>query len=191
MLTAGNCHELVCSDSFEQDLIWSGACAFQNRVACDFRAFTANGTTFISTILTANNKDGKGRGIVLDSAYETVQQLEVLPGMSSLNMHELTYVNDGSRALYIVNRPLYVGLATVLLDAGASTDSGWILDLGIREVDLASGETTFMWWASDHITLTEVISNKPANYNNMGTGWDWLYVLEDLSMLVTLLILLI
>ena len=107
----------------------------------------------------------------MNSSYNIEQRLHAGPAIATFNMHELTFVNQGSRALYIVNLPLIVDMTGYF--NGSTTDSGWILDLGICEVNTASGETTFIWWACGPIALSES-SAVFQNYKGRAAGWDWL-----------------
>lgn len=141
-------------------------------MACDFRAFEANGTSYLSTIFTHTSLDPKGYALILDNSYKPVRRFDAPPGTIVFNMHELTFVNNGSRALYIVNRPRFVDLSDFLQDVD-QVDSGWILDLGIYEMNLATNDATFTWWASDHIDLSE--SNAVfQDYQQRAGGWNWL-----------------
>ena len=134
-------------------------------MACDFRTFTANDTSFVSAILLPGEDDVKGHGLIMDNSYNIVRRLSVAPALTGFNMHELVFVDQSSRALYIVNRPYFADMSGVL----NGTDSGWIIDQGIHEIDVASGAVLFQWFASDHISLSES-SAKLENYNDRGAG---------------------
>lgn len=123
----------------------------------------------MSAILMTTANDTKGHGIIMDHSYNIVQRLRVAPGHSAFNMHELTFVEQGSHALYIMNRPEYVDIASVR----NNTDGGWILNLGFREVNIASGDVIFEWWAWEHINLSES-SAVIQGLNYRGVGWNWL-----------------
>lgn len=155
----------------QQELVWSGACQFENRVACDFRVLQANGTSFLSAImLPADPNDLSAHAMIMDNSYSVAKRFFVQPGTHpSFNMHEFMLVDQGSRVLHISSRPRYVDMSEVL----NGTASGWIVDLGIHEVDLATGEVTFEWWSSDHIDLSE--SSAPVSRDTTANNpWDWM-----------------
>ncbi|KAI5356760.1 hypothetical protein Slin14017_G126940 [Septoria linicola] len=50
-------------------LIWSGACTSKNQNTCDFRAFEANGSMYMSAIFAHYPaKDFVGRGVIFDNS---------------------------------------------------------------------------------------------------------------------------
>ena len=70
------------------------------------------------------------------------------------NMHELEFVDDGTRALYFYDK-------TINVTAEQSEAIGFtewncpIRENGIRERDLKTDRILFQWDSSDHIDLTE------------------------------------
>ncbi|EME44738.1 hypothetical protein DOTSEDRAFT_129489 [Dothistroma septosporum NZE10] len=153
------------------ELVWSGACTFDNRVACDVRSFRANGSAFVTAIIMPDATDPKGHGVIMNDKYDVVSRIQAPPGTASFNMHELTMVDNGSRAVYLVTKPRFVDMAGLISD----TDSGWIVDMAILEIDLQTGLLSFEWWASDHIGLSES-SAILKDYGMRASGWDWLHI---------------
>ena len=66
-------------------------------------------------------------------------------------MHELNIIDNGQRALHLMDRSRLVDCSGLGIQG---VDKGWVLDTGFREMDL-TGETIFEWWATDHISVDE------------------------------------
>lgn len=155
-----------------QSLVWSGACQVRNQNACDFRAWNINGTDYMSTILYKNHNDPVGHGIIMDSSYRIVK--DVLPPAehAGLNMHELNIVNNGTAVLYFTFRPEWVNIS-MLPDQVVS--HGWIMNMGIREVDLRTGQANFEWWAHPEISLTESNVAMQSLHGPFPHAWNWFH----------------
>ena len=129
------------------ELVWSGACAFKNQNACDFRAWEfSNHTLALSTILTSfrDVNDSKGSGVFMDNNYQTTGNLYVPEDEYLFNMHELNLVDDGRRAIHLAHKPVPRDMSA--FEGGLV--EGWILDIGFREIDMETGAVTFEWWAA-------------------------------------------
>lgn len=99
-------------------------------------------------------KFGKGDGYVLDSSYKVYEDIDIRNGHADPNMHDLTILDDGKRALMLTQktyepRPIKIG------KFDQQCNIGW---QGFREIDLETGEVIFEWDAEGHIDPYE--SNK-------------------------------
>ncbi|KAK4626733.1 hypothetical protein CLAFUW4_04079 [Fulvia fulva] len=156
------------------NLVWSGACKVRNQNTCDFRAWEFNGSLFTSAILTPFRgvDDPQGHGIITDSSFDTIGELHVPPTMHNLNMHELNLIEDGTKAMHILHEPVQMDLSAL----NQNVDSGWIMDIGFREVDLTTGDLVFEWWAArgGHVSVTE--SSVPFRGANIKReAWNWFH----------------
>lgn len=126
-------------------LVWSGACMFGNQNACDFRAWMFDDTNYLSAILTTyiGTSDSKGHGIILDSSYNITKPVYAPPDSTAFDMHEFILLGNGKTAVHLLQKPRN---EKALLPAGDAR-SGWYMDNGFREVDIATGDTIFEWWA--------------------------------------------
>ncbi|KAI5356761.1 putative arylsulfotransferase [Septoria linicola] len=92
-------------------------------------------------------------------------------------MHEFYVLGSGATAMHIVQRVELADVAHLQLEERfEGMTAGLVANMGIREVDLHTGEAVFSWWASDHINLntsTYPPRNLDGPYPN---GWDWLHL---------------
>lgn len=156
------------------ELVWSGACQVKNQNTCDFRAWEFNGSFYTSAILTPfrDVNDPQGHGILLDNSFQTVGELPAPIRMHNLNMHELNLLDNGTKAIHILHEPIERDLS----DVKPGLKSGWVMDIGFREIDLITGELTFEWWASraGNISFTE--SNMPLRRpRSKQKAWNWFH----------------
>lgn len=152
--------------------MWSGACQFKNQNSCDFRAWNVNGTDVLSTIMYRYKNDTTGHGVIMDSSYTPIKHLMAPPEMLGWNMHEMGLVNQGTAVVYFTMREEYVNVTMV---PGHEMPYGWIMNMGIREVDLKTGENLFEWWAHPEVSLTEsnvAVSSLHGPYPN---AWNWFH----------------
>ena len=148
-----------------QELVWSGASEFENRLISDFKVVQINGTSELSLVLRASKSsdlDSHGAGLVMDSHYNIQQKLHMPEESSEFNLHEFNIVEDGRTALVITTDPLWDNTSTL-----------WIENSGFQEIDLQTGEVLFDWKALDHIDVRTsklpILRGKTAE-----TAWDWL-----------------
>ena len=64
--------------------------------------------------------------------------------------YEFKAVNDGKAALYIAHKAEYLDLS----DHPEISRGGWAANMGFQEVDIATGEVQFEWWALDHVSVS-------------------------------------
>lgn len=110
----------------------------------------------------------------MDNSYRITAEIHAPKLVPVFNMHELNIIEDGKKGLAILGKAEFADISVLGLDI----DVGWVLNLGFREFDIATGETLFEWWAMDHVPLDH--SNvKIENINGPHPrGWNWLYVFE-------------
>lgn len=161
------------------DLVWSGACDVQNQNTCDLRVWNFNGAQYLSGILSSypGGNDRKGHGFVMNSSYQITQEVHTSSTINAFNMHELNLVEDGTKALYLLYEPMRIDLEELQSDnPDLGFEVGWVADMGFREVDLATGNVEFEWWASRsmHVSLTESeVAIKDLN-GPWPRAWNWL-----------------
>ncbi|KAK0288205.1 hypothetical protein LTR35_003679 [Friedmanniomyces endolithicus] len=157
------------------ELVWSGACKFQNRNAFDFRPVDGGSEPRLSLILgdvleTAAGM--KGMYVILNSSYQTVQAFPAPAGSSMIDMHELKVLDGGQRALVIAQKAQLVDTNPIAGAVGAM----WVLNNGFLEVDMTTGGTVFEWWALDFVDLGESYSVSPRGPGTFESPWDFFHL---------------
>ncbi|KAK4505517.1 hypothetical protein PRZ48_003480 [Zasmidium cellare] len=146
-----------------------------NQNTCDFRVFEANDTTFLSAILTPYHpKDPTGHAIIFDSSMQITQRHHTPNALVPFNMHEFNVIHNGKTAMHIIQKSQLMDVSHLKDNPGIK--SGLVVDMGIREFDLVTGETTFKWWAGDHVNLnasTYPVRNLNGPFPN---AWDWIHL---------------
>ena len=125
----------------------------------------------LSMIVLSGGEDEKGQGLLLDSSYSILKNVSAPKLISNFNMHEFSLADNGKSALYILYRPEYVELDEELDYDG---ETGWIANMGFREVDVKTGEALFEWWAFPEVRPQESkveISGIEGPHPN---SWNWL-----------------
>ena len=92
--------------------------------------------------------------MILDSSFTITDSVHVPKAIANLNMHELNVVDDGRTALHIIHKTDWVDVSE-LAEFGVDREAGWILNVGFREVEIATGRTKFEWWMLDHVPLSD------------------------------------
>jgi hypothetical protein len=155
-----------------QELVWSSAPLYKNRVTFDFRAVTMNGTPHLSFILQHDqqtNDEEKGFAVIMDSHYE-IQQKFYAPRTSNIfNMHEFNIINDGRSALIVT----YESVWDNVQELGPRFSTAFVGNNGFQETDLVTGEKIFEWWCMDHVPLTASWL-RLMGVGSFDASWDWL-----------------
>jgi hypothetical protein len=129
-----------------------------------------NDTDHLSLIL---NKwrpyDEKGRGIIMNNDFEVTHEIYPPHGVHAFNMHEFNVIEGGKSALAVVHRTEVVN--TTALGLESEIEKGLVANMGLHEFDVATGNTNFIWWALDHLKLSE--STVEIKDLNKG-GWNFL-----------------
>lgn len=106
----------------------------------------------------------------MDNSFTITDSLYAPKAMGNFNMHELLVIDEGRTSLQIINKADFVDISELGLDI----DEGWVVNIGFREVDIATGRTNFEWWALDHVPLSES-SAEVANLDGPHPrGWNFL-----------------
>ncbi|EME83218.1 uncharacterized protein MYCFIDRAFT_137029 [Pseudocercospora fijiensis CIRAD86] len=138
-------------------LVWSGACEYNNRNVFDFKAVVVNGEHHLTFFVSGNNREVdeipadrvKEAGVMMDNQYQEVARVHQV-GFKLLDVHEFTVLPDGKSALISTTYPKDVN-ATEIGQAERS-----ILVYGFQEVDMKTGELIFDWDPLQHgIMLNE------------------------------------
>ena len=161
------------------NLVWSGACKSANKNTADFRPVYYDGGWHLSAIRTGledRNRDygsgnSTGYGYLLNASYDLETRVKAPKAVDTFNMQEFLVVDNGKSALSIVDRPEYVDVSTV---EGVWRDAGYVDNMGFQEVDVATGETKFIWWALDHVPLTESEAEFGAIDGPPPSAWNFL-----------------
>lgn len=167
------------TDHWLQELVWSGACIFENRNAFDFKPLASSGEDGmhnVSMILGSALEHGrhmKGMGIILNNSLEIIQTVPAPRSSQVINMHEFNIVDDGKHALTVMYEAQFVE-NSAFGGAGPSWDAIWIGNNGFQEVDIASGEVRFQWWALDHVDPSESVERIPLGPGSSENSWDFL-----------------
>lgn len=70
-------------------------------------------------------------------------------------MYDFKLLPDEWTALHILHREEYTDIANLTGLDNSAHRGGWVVNMGFREVDVASGTVLFEWWALDHLNVAE------------------------------------
>lgn len=167
--------------------IWCGTQMFQQFNAFDFRLTNYRGEEMMTIVFPEEHE-----GVIMDNSYKIVKTLDIKHA-ELVNMHEFSVIENGTRALVLVD---HLGKPTL----DETREIGYFNNDqlcktnfdGFREVDLETGETIFEWSSKGHISLTEG-TYKEGTIIQMCTGelgydWDLLYVSPTITRRSCLLI---
>ena len=111
------------------------------------------------------------QGVILDSSYEMLDSFQSARGSYSWNMHEFKIIDNGRRALYLDGAPYFANDMAV---GNESLPTGWVYDIGFREMDLVTKRNVFEWWALDHDVLVSDSSEPGAPGGTPYQAFDYL-----------------
>ncbi|KAI8623491.1 ASST-domain-containing protein [Xylariaceae sp. FL1651] len=143
------------------ELIWSGACQFNNRIMYDIMPIQFGGQTVLKAIVMNSEfpVHDCGAGLYINSSYEMVHNFFIDKENSHVNIHEFNYISRRNVTLVTTRRPRqWSGHALGLME-----ELVWIESNGFRAYDMKSGNVTFEWHAEQHISLAE--STLPPSYS--------------------------
>ncbi|KAF2206807.1 hypothetical protein CERZMDRAFT_52356, partial [Cercospora zeae-maydis SCOH1-5] len=160
------------------ELVWSGACLLENQNAVDFRPFKAHGRNYLSLILYSQSSKGieSSRAVILNDSLQISSTYEPRSdsGMS-LNMHEFNIIHNGKTVLHLTKRSIERDI-TDIKQSSTSSSTGRIVDNGFLEVDLATKNVLFEWWAADHVSLTDSSGVVSGLTQKAPQGWNWIHM---------------
>ncbi|GME34900.1 hypothetical protein GTA08_BOTSDO00643 [Neofusicoccum parvum] len=156
------------------DLIWSGACLFDNMNAFDFRPVDYAGKKYLSLNIGRGTPSVYGAGVILSDTYEVVQEIEMSGHTDNFNQHEFSVLDDGKSVLYVAEAAQEVSAAAIGLGNDSMT---WIRSNSIKEESLMWGDggVVFEWDSIDHIPLNESTFPWP-EVPDEGRGWDYMHM---------------
>ena len=93
--------------------------------------------------------------VILDNHFNVFKTFQVsVPDHDLDNMHDLHFVDNGTRALFFYDE--VKNLTKAQSEAVGFTDGRCkVRENSFRELDLATDEIRFSWSSSDHISLNE------------------------------------
>ena len=144
----------------------------KNNNTCDFRVYQDQGEDALSAVLCAYGHGPIRHGILLDSSYNITGNVTAPEANPDFNMHELNVLDNGRTALHLMDRSVRVDVAELDLDG---MKEGWILDTGFRELNVATGETEFEWWASEHVSVSESKVKAQDLDQPYPFSWNWFH----------------
>jgi hypothetical protein len=156
---------------YNQELVWSGAAVFENRISFDFTAIQINGTSHLSLILAANGErdlDLKGAGVIMDTHYQ-IQQKVHMRDSPIFNMHEFNVIEADHSALAITLIPTWHSVESL----HAMSSYAWVANNGFQEIDLRTNEVLFDWHSLDHVDVSASQLPVGGGMDAQDT-WDWL-----------------
>lgn len=116
----------------------------------------------MSFVLGRNTGDfdyARGARFVLDSSYRIKSIVNVTEEEETADMHEFYLTNDGRSAIYIIHTAVDVDVQNMERNFSYA---GVLISSGFREIDLASGDVVFEWYASNHTDPWESSTRLPA-----------------------------
>jgi hypothetical protein len=167
------------------DLIWSGAPFFKHYNTFDFRVTHVNGQPMMSLVVPhdlpgPNGRKinhisfpghGTGDGVILDDSYNIYRTIDMRGDISNPNMHDLTIMDNGKRALMLTQKT-YKPTTVRIGKVNKPCKIGW---QGLRETELETGKVVFEWDAQHHIDPFESTKHE-APYRVMCQDiWDILH----------------
>jgi hypothetical protein len=114
---------------------------------------------------------GTGDGVILDDSYNIYRTIDMRGDISNPNMHDLTIMDNGKRALMLTQKT-YKPTTVRIGKVNKPCKIGW---QGLRETELETGKVVFEWDAQHHIDPFESTKHE-APYRVMCQDiWDILH----------------
>ncbi|KAI0813491.1 ASST-domain-containing protein [Xylaria sp. FL0064] len=135
------------------ELVWSGACQFNQRITYDLFPIEFGGQTVLKAIVMNSEfpVSDCGAGLYINEHYEMVHNFFIDKENSHVNIHEFNYIQRRNTTLVTTRRPRqWSGHALGLME-----DLVWIDSNGFRAYDMTTGNITFQWHAEYHVSLEE------------------------------------
>ena len=159
-------------------LVWSGYGSTGGGNAHAFHVCTLNETDHLC-FFRGEQGLGYGRGFIdiLNQNFTSVASVRAQNGASNLDMHENIIAMDGSSMLVTSYTPERADLT----DYNVTTGEGWVLNVFVQKIDIATGSLLWEWSAINHVALADSYV-LPNTTEVAGTGftatepWDWVHV---------------
>ena len=158
-----------------KELVWSGSHLISgDRPTFDFKLVTIDGQEMLTVLLLPYKHSDRypaGAGLVINTSLKVTGVVQGKPGLI-LDMHEFNVMENGSRALMLSRQPYHrqYDHALGFVDTGPLRSIG---NPGFVEIDVSTGNTTFEWWAANHIDPRESFNTPPSKPE---ATWDWLHL---------------
>ncbi|KAI1147217.1 ASST-domain-containing protein [Nemania diffusa] len=164
------------------ELVWSGACQFNQRIMYDLFPIEFGGQTVLKAIVMRSEfpVPDCGAGLYINQNYEMVHNFFIDGENSHVNIHEFNYIAHRNTTLVTTRRPRqWSGHALGLME-----DLVWIDSNGFRAYDMTTGNITFQWHAEYHLSLEEStllpaysigpnFVKEPVPFTNFTHGYLW------------------
>ena len=150
------------------ELVWSGSAMFGRLHQHDFRISQVNGQDRITII------DGvRGTANVLDDHFEIIDGFPMGVKDKSLDMHDLNFIQNGTRALFFYKE---LRDATPAMSKAINWNGSCRAQFdAFAELDVTDNwKPVFNWTSYDHVTLDEC-TMPPVKYQ-CTDKWDYMYV---------------
>ncbi|KAI1269250.1 ASST-domain-containing protein [Xylariaceae sp. FL1019] len=146
------------------ELVWSGACQFNQRIMYDLFPVELNNQTVLKAIVKNSEfpVSNCGAGAFISQEYELVHDFFIDKEDLHVNIHEFNFIERRNTTIVTTRRPRPWSGHTL----GLNEDLIWIDSNGFREYDLTTGNVTFQWHAEYHVDLSE--STLPPAYFQPG-----------------------
>lgn len=109
-----------------------------------------------------------GVGLILDPSLTVHREVRSNVGSGIEDMHEFNVIESGTRALMLTHQS---HLSNVNFEGTNLTAFLSIGNHGFVEIDVATGDLVFEWWALGHIDTNESYEHAPVGPER---EWDWL-----------------
>ncbi|KKK24219.1 hypothetical protein AOCH_004476 [Aspergillus ochraceoroseus] len=156
-------------------LVWSGACQFGDHNVFDFRMTDNIDDQQHLTFVKAHsfNWDSKGEAYVLNHKYEIENIVGVTNQLPTFDTHEFR-VLDGGRSALVTQ---YRGAQRSFADFSRSSEYSWVIEGGLLELDMDTGEVLYDWNSAQELSLSESYQLHPdAVPDPNPQGHDFLHV---------------
>ena len=163
-----------------KNLVWSGAHLFGDRTTFDFKTARCDDAPCMTFILKKDLRRHKlhgGAGILMDTSYTVQGIIEETAGNEMMNMHEFTTTEQGT-ALMVTFRSAFHKVIETMEQSEHDQDriSGWVGNNGFREVDLATGDIIFEWWALNHVDPYDSLVSHEHMPGAEHSPWDFFHL---------------
>ncbi|KAI0151769.1 ASST-domain-containing protein [Xylariaceae sp. FL1272] len=135
------------------ELVWSGACQYNQRIMYDLFPVELNNQTVLKAIVKNSEfpVSNCGAGAFINQEYDLVHDFFIDKEDLHVNIHEFNFIERRNTTLVTTRRPRQWSGHSL----GLNEDLIWIDSNGFREYNLTTGNITFQWHAEYHVSLSE------------------------------------
>jgi len=155
------------------ELVWSGACDYDNRNVFDFKVSRFQDKDYISmTVLVGPaGNEGAGAGLILNNNYEAVRQVQITDNPGEFNNHEFHVINNGKTALAITSERKVVDTPELGIQGESRVEFN-----GFLEIDVETSKVLFNWTSEGHLPFDECTETWLGEATPHGAGWDYVHM---------------